>query len=939
MSATVQLKAQGGKTGTIAGKLADSSSKQVLSAATISLLQAADSSLVTYVISDDKGHFSFTKVDTGAYLIQVAFQGYGLLQQPVKVTGDSMVDLGTVYLKTLENTLETVVVKSSPPLVIKKDTMEFNAGSFKTKPNAVAEDLLKKIPGITVDKSGAVTAQGETVSRILVDGKRFFGDDPKQATKNLPPDVIDKIQVFDDLSDQSKLSGFDDGNRVKTINITTKKDKRKGYFGKAVLGAGTDGTYDESMNLHRFNGTQQISLIGQVNDVNKQNFTPADMGGGGRRGGGGSITASGGGSGITTTLAAGLNYRDTWGTNTDAYGNYFYNNLKTNTSTQSHTVNQLTKDTTTTNDQDQRSVSKSQNHNINFNIETRFDSSNTLIFRPGVSFSNSTPSGSSSSMNMRTNDNTPIYSSVGNTHSQNSGYSINGASLTMMHRFKKRFRTISLNLNYSGSESKGDGYNYAVNNFYTQNRIDTINQHYFDTSRSHTFSPSLSYTEPLAKNQILELRYNYSYLSSTSVNNTYQYDDVKLGFTSFDSLFSNSFKNTTTSNRLTLTYRLQNTKYNFNIGSGVQFSDLTSINSTKGTSISNHYVNFTPSAIFTYNVSKTKNLRFFYNGSTGQPSAAQLQPIRTTSDSINFQVGNPDLKPQFTHSVRFLYHSLNPTNQRSFFATINASTIVNDIQSSIVQNSSTGSKVSTYVNLSGTYNVNGYVNWSLPLKHPKSNLNLGSNISYQQSQSLVNGESNYTRNTGLNGTIRWTTNLDNYFDMNFSSTSTYNIARNTVNTRTNANYFFQAFSAEITYFSKNGWIVASDLDYSYNGNHSPGYNASVPLWNPAIAKQFLKNHAAELRLQVFDLLNQNTAVARAVTTNTITDTRTNTLKRYFMLTFTYNLRNFAGNQNQRRMPGFFGGDRGDGNGGGNRGGWGGGNGGGGGGGRRGGGPM
>src|SRR6185312_12830223 len=247
---------------------------------------------------------------------------------------NSNVDMGTLLLQHSNELLEAAIVQR-PPMGIRKDTVEYNAGSFAVKPNATAEDLLNKMPGITVDHSGTVTAQGETVQRVLVDGKRFFSDDPKLATRNLPPDIIDKIQVFDDLSDQSKFTGFDDGNRVKTINIVTKKNSRKGYFGKTVVGDGTNENYDLSINMHRFDGNSQLSVLGQGNDINKQNFTPQDIfggggGGGGRRGGGGAqASTSPQSNGVTTVWAGGINYRNTYGTNpnhsTDVYGSYFYN--------------------------------------------------------------------------------------------------------------------------------------------------------------------------------------------------------------------------------------------------------------------------------------------------------------------------------------------------------------------------------------------------------------------------------------------------------------------------------------------------------------------------------------------------------------------------------------------------------------------------------------
>jgi hypothetical protein len=360
---------------------------------------------------------------------------------------------------------------------------------------------------------------------------------------------------------------------------------------------------------------------------------------------------------------------------------------------------------------------------------------------------------------------------------------------------------------------------------------------------------------------------------------------------------------------------MQKDKYNFNIGTGIQYTDRNSQNTTKNINVSDNFINFTPTANFVYNYSRTKNLRIFYNGRPGQPSVSQLQPLQTTSDSINFTVGNPDLKPQFTHSLRLLYNSFDIVTQRMIFVTINASATTNDIQNTLI-NYQNGKNLSSYTNLGGTYNVSGYFNYGFPLKRPKSNLNFTTNLGYNQSQGLSANDTigktlvfihNFTRNTTMGETIRWTTNLKDNFDMNFSAGTTYNILTNTGNPRQNSNYFVHTFSIEATYYTtKSGWILASDFDYTYNGLSS-GYNASVPLWNPSIAKQFLKNRAGELRLTCFDLLNQNQSVSRSINGLSTTDSRTNVLTQYFLLTFTYNLRRFAGAQ--QKMPSFMGGGR------------------------------
>ncbi len=888
--------------GTLKGKLVDSVGKQSLKDASVTILDPRDSTLELFGLTKADGTFNILNIGFGSYLLHISFQGYSPVYKRISFSKAApVIELSTIYLKQQVNDLGNVTVTQSP-ITIKKDTIEYNASSFKTKPNAVVEDLLKKLPGVDVDKTGAVRAQGEAVQRVLVDGKRFFGDDPKMATKNLPPDIVDKIQVFDDLSDQSKFTGFDDGNRVKTINITTKKDKRKGYFGKAVAGAGTDETYDENFNLQRMNGNQQLSILGQGNDVNKQNFTVQDFLGGGRGGGRGNSSGSTG-TGITTTWAGGLNYRDTWSKNADIAGSYFYNNQHTVIDQTSLTQNILTADSSTFNTKASSSIRSNENNRINFNLEQKIDSSNSLIFRPNISFQHTTPFSYGTTLTTAGPNGKFINQSVSNSSGVNSGYNVSGTNLQLRHRFKKRGRTLSLDLALTASTNNGYGYNYAVNQFSVPvAKIDTINQYYNSTSSSFNLSPTLSYTEPIAKNQMIELNYNYSHSKNNSTNDTYEYSDAGHGYTRFDSLFSNSYNYTNISNRGTINYRIQNPKYNFSMGSGIQYTSQNSINTTKNITVSNSFVNFTPTVNFQYIFAKSKNLRFSYMGRTGQPSVNQLQPLTTTSDSINFQVGNPNLKPQFTHSVRLLYQSFDPLTQHVFLVTLNASTIVNDIQSAITQNAN-GGKTTTSVNLGGTYNVAGYINYGIPLRKPKSNLNFTTDVTYGQSQTLVNQQSDYTRNTMLAETIKWTSNVKNNFDMNFSTATRYYIIRNSLQPTLNSDYYTETLSVELTLYTNNGWILAGDFDYTYSGNHAAGYNTSVPLLNPSVAKQFLKDKAGELRLTVFDLLNQNQSVVRTTSGNSIQDQRTNVLTQYAMLTFTYNLRKFAGKQ--QRMPGLL----------------------------------
>ncbi|MEP6724759.1 MAG: outer membrane beta-barrel protein, partial [Bacteroidota bacterium] len=565
-------------------------------------------------------------------------------------------------------------------------------------------------------------------------------------------------------------------------------------------------------------------------------------------------------------------------------------------------------DSSTFTAQNNNSIRQNQNHRINFNIEQQLDSNNSIIFRPNISFQHANSGSSQQTMYTGGSENgVPIYNTKSNSSQANDGNS-GQYDLLFRHKFEKKFRTLSVDMNVQNSLNNGVGTNYAINSHFSPtDYADTLNQHIVTGSTGLTVSPTFSYTEPIGKNQLLEFNYNYSYTKNTSERYTYSLNHLSSKYDRFDSLYSNAFENTYNSNRLTINYRVQNAKYNLSVGSGLQARNVNSINTTKSTEINQHYLNLTPTVNFQYVFSKTRNLRINYSGRTGQPAINQLQPIITTSDSINFSQGNPNLKQQFTNSLRLLYTNFNPVTQRVIFATINASMISNDIQNSIVYLPSPpnakGSQLTTPVNLSGTYNISGYFNYGFPLKKPKSNVNFITNAAYGQSQTLVNSVSAYSKNTTLGETISWTTNLKNNFDMNLASATTYYIARNSLQPLQNLNYYTEVVSAEITYYTKNGWLLATDFDYTYNGNRPAGYNSSVPLLNPSIAKQIFKNKQGEIRLSVFDLLNQNQSVTRTISSNAIQDTKTNVLTRYTMLSFTYNLRKFAG-QGQK-MPGMF----------------------------------
>ena len=935
------------KNGTVRGKLLDSISNQNLKDATVSILAGSDSSLLIYSLSKADGSFTVENVPFGKHILQITFQGYKAIEKAFVVSKEKPEYYAGIYhLAPLPAELAGVTVKTAP-VVIKGDTTEFNAGMFKTKPNSSTEDLLKKLPGVEVDKDGTVKAQGESVKRILVDGKRFFGDDPKMATRNLPSDMIDKVQVYDAQSDQSAFSGFDDGNREKTINIITKKDRRKGYFGKASVGAGDNSRYSTNLSVNRFNGNQQVSFIGQGNNVNSQNFSIQDIlgtmsSGGGGRGGGGMFSGGGGGMmqaargaagsignftggtspGIATTWAGGLNYNDAWSKKTSVTGSYFYNNMNIKNSQDKFTENFTPNDSSIFRNSTNFSDNKNQNHRVNFEVDHKIDSMNSFLIRPSISYQKSNNYSESNTFSTRgktVNQN----EATSFNGSQNEGYNFNN-NILYRHRFAKKGRSMSINFSqaFNNSETDRNTLNYTTTYFGLATRRDTINQISTIERDGKTLGGNISYTEPLSAKGQVEMSYNVSYSNNNSNQKTLRFNKGTGKYDRMDSLLSNQFENANNSHRLGVSYRRQISKeWNYTAGLGIQRATLISENITRNTTLDQSFNNFFPTLAVQYSKNRTNNLRFNYRGSTRQPGITQLQDVIDNTNPLNITTGNPALGQEFNHNISLFYTKIDIFTFKNFVASINGNLTSNKIGNSYFIN--TGNvplrisrdvvlaplaQFSQPINLDGAYNLSSFINYGFPVKRPKSSLNLTTNLMHSRDVNLVNNVKSFTKNYVFGETIRYTINYKERLDLNFSSTSTYNMARytqlesNNNQQQPDGDFFTQIFSIEPTYNTKSGWIITSDFDYTINRGQSEGYNQSIPLLGASFGKLFLKNKQAEIKVSVFDLLNQNKSITRNINQNYIEDVRTQVLNRYFMLTFTYNLRAFKGQQQQSPFP-------------------------------------
>ena len=820
----------------ITGTVVDSLSRKPLMEASVSLLLARDSSLVSFGITDGDGKFVFPKTAVGQYRVLVTYVGYKSRAKRVSVTSENPnADAGAIDLVSQSQTLTEVSVQGEKaPIAVKGDTLEFNAGSFKTRPNAQVEDLLKKLPGVEVDRDGNVKAQGQSVTKVLVDGKPFFGNDAKMATRNLPADIIDKVQLFDQSSEQSAFSGVDDGDREKTINITTKKDKRKGSFGQQTIGAGPkpgdDARYSGRVSLNQFNNGRQISMLGMANNVNQQGFTAQDLGlgsnfggagqgQGGGGGGGGNVVRGGQGGGnfggqgqvgsnaITQSWAAGINYRDGWGKKIDVVSSYNASNTNTLTNQSSRRQNVLptTGTSATTAKIDSAFVTNktngsdntNTNHRVNLRLDYRLDSLTTIRVIPSLSWLNSNYNNQSQSQTVSAegvlaNSSNTNYNSTGNGFTGNN-------SLLLFRKFRKAGRTFSVNWNVAINNQNNDGINQSENRFARSNAplsttgtsgtatagVDSsglftqrINQLNNQLTRAMTNTINISYSEPLSLRQTLEFHYNLSNNHNTSNRFVNDFNEATRQYDLLNTPLTNRFVNDYVTNRGGVTWQTKRLKYTYAVGVDGQQASLNSDNLSRETTLNRTFTNILPNALFTYNFAKNRRLRFNYRTRVNAPSVNQLQPVPNNTNPLNIQLGNEALQPEYSHNLSLNYNRFEPSTFRNMFLFLNASRTDNKIVNSTTFTQS-GAQTTRPVNTNGYYTVNGSFVIGQPIKfsEQKANLNLTTNLTYNTGTSFVNSQSNRAKNWLIGQGVSISSNFTEKLDLNLGGNINWQSAK------------------------------------------------------------------------------------------------------------------------------------------------------------------
>lgn len=885
--------------GVVRGTVQDSATA-ALPNATISVIKAADSALLSFTLTSNSGYFEIKNLDTGRYVLAVSCQGFQTLHKPFVVTvHTAVINFGAVPLRPDYKTLAEVIVKDEAPLKIKGDTLSFNANAFKTGPDATAEDLLKKLPGVQVDRNGTVKAQGETVEKIYVDGKEFFGNDPKLATKNITADMIDEVEVYDDRSEASKFNKIDDGSRSKAINLKLKKNKKQGVFGQASAGYGTDDRYNANGRINLFKGDRRISVFANSNNTNRLGFSSTDLAGmsnfggsnfGGNNNSGGTITSS----------AAGVNYSNTWSPHFDVSGNYNFNTTHTGITRQSYRQAFFPTGTIT-----EMRQAVSQNNNVvnrsSFKLTYTINERNSITYAPNINLQNGETASSDTATLFALHDGKQARINQSSTRLHYNGDGANWSnSLIWRKSFAKAGRTLSTTFSNTHARNHLDGYNRSLSTDYNSATDDklgdsVLDQHSRRNTGTDNFGVALSYTEPVGRDKIWEVNYSYATAKNTSDRQAFDRNALSDKYDLVNERLTNIFETENKTARMGTNFRVAKKKYNYQAGIAYANSLLVSNNISKDTVLKQRFGNLFPTASFNYQAARSRSLRFTYRGATAQPSVSQLQPIPDVTNPRYIREGNPALRQEFRNAVSITYNNFNVASMRNFFAAFTYNATHHKIGYSTQVVDSFGKQLIRPVNLNGAYNITGNLNFGIPIKQMQGgNFNTTTTISYNREPSLLNGVKSFSKNLTAGEDLRLNYNYKEKLDLGVTAGISYTAAQYTVQPQQRDDYLTYTVGLDATYLFGNGFILSSDFDFTANTGRSQGFNQSYAMWNAAFAKQLFKNKRGDVRLSVFDLLNNNRSFVRNVGETYIEDVQTTVLKRFFMLSFSYKLNRMGG---------------------------------------------
>ena len=897
------------QTGSIKGTITDTLNHQKLAKTVVALLRAKDSVLYTFTRSTTNGNFFIKNIEEGKYILLVTYPTYADYVDTFSVNANSETDLGNIILTTKAHLLEDVTVVSKIAAVrMKGDTIVYKADSFKVKEGATVEDLLKKFPGIQVDKKGNITAQGTRVDKVLVDGEEFFGDDPTIATKNLNADMVNEVQVFDKKSDQTTFTGVDDGQTTRTINLKLKDNIKKGWFGKLEASAGgANDIWNNNLMANSFKNKRKLSVFGIASSTGKTGLNWDEMGkygsndmsmfSGSDDGGGMVMYFDGGdfdspnywGEGIPKSWSTGINYANKFNNDKQQLnGNYKYGKVL-NEGFGTTRSQSILPDTLFFNNEKRNVWGNKDKHSISGTFDWMIDSS--LSVKTSVTGVKGKTTGSSLYYSESLNDAGNFVNTSNRKNASDANNQSLSANILFRKKFKKVGRTLSLNINNKLDENNSTSFLFSENDFYNKlgavSFSDTTDQKKINNSKSHVLTTKLAYTEQLAKNFLMELSYGLNI--NKSQNKVLSYDKNTAGkYDSLNAKYSNSFNYSILTNLAGVTFNYNKKKLIISAGGNIAFANFNQKDLIKDTSYAYNYTNIFPRVNFNYKISSNQSVSFNYNGSTKQPTIQQIQPVADNKNPLFIQVGNPDLIQEFNHRFYLRYNNYKVLKERGYSFNFSYNTTSNAIRSSSFTDT-LGRTVSQYVNLNGNNNYRGYISYYF--KSKKLNADFDFSYSYNASNnvSIVNQKFNNTKNNSHSFQFSFSKEKEKLFNFWLYANIDYNISTSSIRPDINTNYWSSNIGADITF--ELPWKLTLNNEFNIDVRQATPLftgNNNLTVWNAYVSRKIFKGDKSEIRFSAFDILNEKKGYSRSINSTTLTENSYQQLSQYFLVSFIWN---------------------------------------------------
>lgn len=880
----------------VSGILVEQDDATPLGYATIQLFTLSDSSFVAGTTSNENGYFVLNDVASGSYRLAASFIGLAPFEQKLTVK-NAPLDLGKINMGAGENYLDEVVVKGVAAQVsVTNDTLEYNAVAFKVTENAVAEDLLKKMPGIEVDSEGRVFVNGEEVKKVRINGKRFFGDNTKMATKNLPADLIDKIQIIDEQSEMAKLTGFEDGETTKMINITIREDKKRGLFANVYAGHGTDGRYEANGIANWINGDNVSTVLGGMNNTNNSRFEgigEVSVNIPGMRISKNQMTR-----GVTESQMIGANLALDLQQDKKLELNYSFGSPSTETRQIASRETFL--DSVNSQFYDRRiETHRSGNaHNLGFRFEWKIDKNTTLVVSPDITYSDFETY--TLNDNWKSNQKGDTISR-GFSRPRASGDDLRLAgNITFSKKLKKKGRTISLNLrgNYSNTETDGfaKSFNLKYRNALPGTRpgdSTVVDQFYTEINRDRGHYVRLSVVEPIGKNNRMELSVAQRLNRTDAEKLTYDYLPARGDYAdTIHSAYSNIMESEFQNYQISLNFKRYQKKYRYTLGVKAEPSKLNSQFPLRE-DVRRQVFNLSPSANLVYNFHKKKYLKVDYRGYTTQPTATQLQPVDNISNPTFIRSGNPDLDPRFTHSLKATYSAYRSKDFSLLTANLNGvfhnNAIVNRTE---YEDEEKTIQRSMPVNVNGVYNVFGNLLFNRPFLNNRLIINtntpfaFNNNVGFTKVDNLKEYVKNNMTTFRLGERLR-VTHQNHRMELSAGGEISYVRSRNDVNARQNNDTYDWEYFGNLLFRLPADITVNTDITFSYKRGYFDDFNMDEIIWNAEIEKLVLRNKKGIVSLKIYDILQQRVSMRRSIGPNYVDDSDYNTLKSYLLVCFAY----------------------------------------------------